>query len=147
MPFGPLVKAILFFKDHWREVWDAVVGVARIAADILKGVFNSVAQTIEGVWNSIADRVNSLPRINMPDILGGGDFGLPTLPTLKLPQFKYGGMVPGPAGAPILGLLHGGERVTPAGAAGGLVVNVANITASSEEGGRAAARGLIQELR
>jgi hypothetical protein len=39
--------------------------------------------------------------------------------THQLPKFDKGGIVPGMRGAPTLAIVHGGERITPAGVGGG----------------------------
>ena len=46
------------------------------------------------------------------------------LQVLHQQRFELGGVVPGPIGAPVPALLHGGERVLRSGQAGGGPVNV-----------------------
>lgn len=71
-----------------------------------------------GFWISwTRDRVNDLVAalgrlkdafFNIPQ-----NISLPSFPSL--PGFAAGGMVPGPIGAPMLAMVHGGETVTPPG--------------------------------
>ncbi len=42
--------------------------------------------------------------------------------TITLPGFANGGIVPGPIGSPQVAVVHGGERVTPAGSGSGVTV-------------------------
>jgi len=64
-------------------------------------------------------------------------------------HFQYGGVVPGPIGAPRLALVHGGETVLPAGVAPiNVTVNVyASGTASAHELASEISRTLYSELR
>lgn len=59
-----------------------------------------------------------------------------------IPSFATGGIVPGPRGAPVLARVHGGETVVPAGAGGGVTINVYAGVGDPVEIGREVARVL-----
>jgi hypothetical protein len=44
------------------------------------------------------------------------------------PSFDQGGLVPGPIGAPMLAIVHGGETVTPNGGGGDIVIHQRIVT-------------------
>lgn len=67
-------------------------------------IFRSVSERIANIWRAIKDYFMTI----------GGQFPSFNLPSLPdwLP-FDNGGVVPGPIGAPVRALLHGGETVLP----------------------------------
>lgn len=60
--------------------------------------------------------------------------------------YATGGVVPGPVGAAQLAVVHGGEQVIPARQSAFTIGSII-INASTEEGGKAAGRGFVEELR
>jgi phage-related protein len=112
---------------------DAVKGAAAAVAGVLRGVLTSAANIAKGALgplsgiasaiagafnaaagaaNALASAIRSIPsHIKLPSMPGGGLLG-------KLPGFETGGVVPGPRGAPMLAVVHGGETILPASGGG-----------------------------
>lgn len=65
----------------------------------------------------IADLIDKINQFNPASVLGD-------LRNIGIPGFQEGGMVPGPIGAPVLAMVHGGEMVIPAGERGGTSVSI-----------------------
>ena len=62
LPAGPLVKAILFFKDHWETIWNEV-----------KSTTQSVVNGVVGFINSLITAYNKIPFLD----------DIPTIPSLE----------------------------------------------------------------
>ncbi|MCK4827666.1 hypothetical protein KA005_68700, partial [bacterium] len=74
--------------------------------DIISAPFRWLADKIRGIWDWFGDI--------------GGRVG-------RWLGFQQGGVVPGPVGAPQLAVVHGGERIIPAGAGmGSVTININN---------------------
>ena len=119
LPGGVLIKAILFLKDNWRAIWDSIVGTTERVWDTITSIgktgMNAFIGFINGIivaWNSLEFKI---PEIKLPfgKTFGGFSIGTPDIPLI--PTFARGGIVPGPLGSPQLAIVHGGERVLPAG--------------------------------
>jgi hypothetical protein len=105
-------------SQFFVNLWDGVVKLASNAMEsaksvvvglgaVIKGAFNGI---LRGVFNSINGAINNINfLINRANALSAKVRGpqLPTLPTLKVPQFAQGGVVNGPTLA-MVG--EGGER-------------------------------------
>jgi phage-related protein len=122
--------AFTVVKDWlWDRLSDVVgfyTGMPGRIAAAAAGMFDGVKDAFKGAINWIIRAWNNLefkvPSIDLPGPLGKvGGF---TLGLADIPELHGGGVVPGPAGADVLTMLRAGERVTPAGAAGGTVVNI-----------------------
>ena len=94
------------------------------SASVVRAVIGFINRLI-GAWNRLQFHI---PTITLPGGLtfGGGSFGVAQIP--EIPTFARGGIVPGTLGAPTLAVVHGGERVIPAGQRGGLGQTTINIT-------------------
>lgn len=87
-------------------------GMSRLA-DIITAPFRAGFNAVARLWNNTVGQLSfSIPSW-VPGI-GGKGWSAPQLPT-----FHSGGIVPGPRGAEVLGVLQGGERVLPLGSEDG----------------------------
>ena len=105
-------------SQFFVNLWDGVVKLTSNAMEsaksvvvglgaVIKGAFNGI---LRGIFNSINGAINNINfLINRANALSAKVRGpqLPTLPTLKVPQFAQGGVVNGPTLA-MVG--EGGER-------------------------------------
>jgi hypothetical protein len=147
LPSGPLIKAILFLKDNWDEIWNGIKATFKTVTDALVSTFRSVKGTILGIWdgmvsgikggiNTVIGAINgfiravnnikiSVPSFKAPKWLGGmgwGGFniGFPHIP--EIPRLAKGGIVRSPTLA-MLGE-SGPEAVVPLGRGAGMTVNL-----------------------
>jgi TP901 family phage tail tape measure protein len=90
-PIGPLI----FLGEHWKTVWNAIKDVVRVAWNYLKPIFDGIKDGIGLVGKAIS---------GVKGVIGGIGHML---------GFAEGGVVPGPQGAPMLAMVHGGEVITP----------------------------------
>ncbi len=85
----------------WHSIWDGIQTAVQKVWDVLSPIFNS----IKAGMGDIATVIKSIGSVGS----GIGHF---------LGFYQAGGTVPGPIGAPTLGILHGGEYVSPVGSPG-----------------------------
>jgi len=135
LPAGPLIKAILFLKDNWDEIWTGIQTKFKTVTDALIGTFRTVKGTILGIWdgmvsgikgainsvigtiNGFIQRINSIkitvPGVDIPGVgrVGGFSVGMPNIP--EIPSLAKGGIV----NRPTLAMLgeSGPEAVVPLG--------------------------------
>lgn len=149
--FGNLVGVVVNAVTTWISVLsnlvpatkDTIGFVVAIFATLGSMILNAVGnfgsllydtgkQLISGLINGIQDKVGEI---------GGaigkvaGDIGSSVkgaLHGIHVPGFATGGLVPGPVGAPMLAVVHGGEYVIP---------NGPNAAASSSQGFQGARQG------
>jgi phage-related protein len=101
-----------FFRDLPGNLW----GIAGQISDAILWPYKTAFNLIAKLWNNTVGQLSfSIPSW-VPG-MGGKGFSMPRLPT-----FQLGGVVPGTGPVPILA--HGGETITPAGAAGPIVVQL-----------------------
>ena len=91
---GPL-GALIFFGEHWKTIWDGIKDVVTIVWNFLKPIFEAVAKGLD-----ILGKAGGWARSAASAV--GGFLGL-----------AEGGVVPGPKGAPMMAVVHGGEVITP----------------------------------
>ena len=91
---GPL-GALIFFGEHWKTIWDGIKDVVTIVWNFLKPIFEAVAKGLD-----ILGKAGGWARSAASAV--GGFLG-----------FAEGGVVPGPKGAPMMAVVHGGEVITP----------------------------------
>jgi TP901 family phage tail tape measure protein len=91
---GP-VGGLIFLAEHWKTVWNVMRDVVRDVWNFLRPIFNAVKQGLSDI-GKVAEKI-------------GGVFGS----GLHMLGFAEGGVVPGPQGAPMLAMVHGGEVITP----------------------------------
>jgi len=135
LPAGPLIKAILFLKDNWDEIWGGIQATFKTVTDALVSTFRTVKGTILGIWdgmvsgikgainsvigtiNGFIQRINSIkirvPGVDIPLVgrVGGFSVGMPNIP--EIPSLAKGGIV----NRPTLAMLgeSGPEAVVPLG--------------------------------
>ena len=145
LPSGPLIKAILFLKNNWKEIWDSIKATFDRVTGGLIGAFRTIKSTILGIWdglvsgiksgiNTVIGGINSFIRaVNnikisfpgkklkfAPDI-PAFSIGMPQIP--EIPTLAKGGIV----SSPTLAMLgeSGPEAVVPLGRGGtGMTVNL-----------------------
>ncbi len=120
-----------WFQDIWETAWGWITTTAEDAWNWIKqipgwigeafgGVTDAVSQPFKDAFNLVADIWNNtIGQLSwtVPDwvpVIGGGTISVP-----KIPKFHTGGVVGGAPGTEQLALLQAGERVIPAGQAGG----------------------------
>ncbi len=81
--------------DAVREKWRGAINFILAQWDRVKGIFDKLS----GFVGAAGSRVGSAARRILP----------------LLDDFQHGGVIPGPIGAPVPIMAHGGERVIPAG--------------------------------
>jgi len=147
LPAGPLIKAILFLKDNWNEIWNGIKATFNNVTDALVSTFRAVKGTVLGIWDELVSGIKAsvnliigainlfirginnikitLPSISAPKWLGGmkwGGFsiGMPQIP--EIPSLAKGGIV----SQPTLAMIgeSGPEAVVPLGRGGGAGMTV-----------------------
>ena len=145
LPAGPLIKAILFLKNNWKEIWDSIKATFDTVSGALIGAFRIVKTTILGIWDELVSGIKAAVnliitgintviqglnkfKITVPgvSVLGktivpGFSVGLPEIP--EIPRLAKGGIV----SSPTLAMLgeSGPEAVVPLGRSGaGMTVNL-----------------------
>jgi hypothetical protein len=78
--------------------------------------------------------------------LPGSTFAGPPVPG-RVPGFQRGGEVPGPAGRPVLAVVHGGERITQAGATSTVNIYVGGSIIAERDLADTVRRALIDQAR
>lgn len=91
---GP-VGALIFLGEHWKTVWHGIMDVVRFVWNWMKPIINQVKDAIRIVGDAVHV---------VSGIIGGIGHVL---------GFAEGGVVPGPVGAPMMALVHGGEAIVP----------------------------------
>jgi hypothetical protein len=151
LPAGPLIKAILFLKNNWDEIWTGIQTKFKTVSDALVGTFRTVKGTILGIWdgmvsgikgaiNSVIGAINGfirginaikirVPGVDIPLVgrVGGFSVGMPNIP--EIPSLAKGGIV----NRPTLAMLgeSGPEAVVPLGRGRGAGMTV-NLTINGD---------------
>lgn len=123
----PTHKAIKWLGDEWDKIWKAIGGaIDWVWKHLIKPVVDKITGALSDVKHAVQDVLNAPGK-------AGAAFA-------HMLGFAEGGWVPGPAGAPQLAVVHGGEYVLSQDmiAAGG-GTSVASMAPSSSSGGGGAA--------
>jgi hypothetical protein len=127
---GGLVAGIMWIVKHWdliaektRSVWNAITKFLSETWQGIKIIFQEGVDWIMNKLNpvfAVIDKLKSAASSVGSTVSGAYEFGKSML------GFATGGVVPGYIGQPQLALVHGGERITPAGgmSAGGSMPSV-----------------------
>jgi len=145
LPAGPLIKAILFIKDNWDEIWTGIQTKFKTVSDALASTFRSVKDRVLGIWdgmvsgikggvNAVIGAINTfilginslkikVPRFQAPDWVPGiggkgwGGYNIAFPHINEIPSLAQGGIV----NRPTLAMLgeSGPEAVVPLGRRGG----------------------------
>lgn len=119
-------------KEKSKSIWDSIVGVIRGPVNMILGFANSVISAYEKMLNGVAKAVNAIPSFKIPEWVpgvGGKSFGLPNIPTIKLPKIPM--LETGTNFVPkdMFAMLHEGEAIVPSkfnpsAGGGGIVINI-----------------------
>lgn len=139
-----LVGAIILLAEVLTRVINLFVNVLAIATNVaafFTGVLgksiNFVTDQIANLINYVKQAVEWLGKLSLASVAGsvGSAVSSAIKGPYKIPGFAEGGTVPGAIGAPLLAVVHGGERVIPVGGKGSgganIVVNITGNTISS----------------
>ena len=117
------VRALVGVTATWTPIMiEMSAAVATAAGEAALPAFKAIAEGLAtGFVTGLADAIG----LQLPDAIKSAItsalsqimlLGIPGGALLPfLPGFQFGGTMPGPTGQPGLAVLHGGERVTPAG--------------------------------
>lgn len=140
IPLAAIALAVLLLKVAWENNWGDIQGKVEAVVGFLTGLFNNFRDFFIGVWNALPGPVQAAigfitaPIRGLFDLIQNVFNALGNLSSfasgiignigsffggLRLPGFAEGGVVPGPIGAPMLAVVHGGETVIPTGGSGG----------------------------
>lgn len=122
----------------WNAMNDAIQAVINGFKTVIEWgqkAKNAVGNFANNVGSGISNGVSSLGS----SIAGGAK-------SLGIPGFADGGIVPGAIGAPMLAVVHGGERVIPNGGSGGVQVNITG-TFMSQDAAMSMADLMIKQLQ
>lgn len=109
-----------WIKTTAEDVWNWIKQVPGWIGDAFVSVGDAIALPFKTAFNGIANMWNSTVGSlswTVPDWIPG--IGGSTISVPRIPTFHDGGMVGGAPGSEVLALLQAGERVIPAGRAGG----------------------------
>lgn len=148
--FKLLQDIVLIFGEWWSwmnkaaEALGTVIFKIMTFIDWIKGAIDWVGQLIEKIkelWREMA--ANPIQTFNkgVDKVLGAPSRAL------GLPGFATGGIVPGPIGAPMAAIVHGGETVVPAGMGGGIVVNISGNSFLDDDAPSKMADSIINALK
>ena len=117
LPAGPLIKAILFLKNNWDEIWNGIQTTFTTVSNALVGTFESFKTRITSIWNALVEFIKG--KAIMPIIKGMLNAMVDGLNSWidKINEFIE--KIPGdfiPSVPPIPGLAAGG-RITQSGSA------------------------------
>lgn len=101
-PFNAIVAFVASIPGKVKKGMSAL-------ADIITAPFRAGFNAVARLWNNTVGQLSFTLPSWIPGI-GGRSWSAPQLPT-----FHEGGIVPGPRGAEVLGVLQAGERVLPLG--------------------------------
>jgi TP901 family phage tail tape measure protein len=94
---NPLRNAANTLANGWSSVWGGIRNAVSGAWNYLSGIFDRISSAVSRVMSGIRQVANA------PQQFGGS--------LAHLLGFNDGGIVPGPVGAPMLAVVHGGEFV------------------------------------
>ena len=91
---GPIAP-LIFLAEHWKTIWHGIRDVITAVWDIIKPIFDGVKTGLGFIGGALS---------KVGGIVGGIGHFL---------GFAEGGVVPGPVGAPMMAVVHGGEVIAP----------------------------------
>jgi len=97
--------------DFFRDKWETLKNIFKSATD---WIMDKTIRPLVDAFNKVQDAVGFVGgKISGAGKAVGGFLGS------IVPQFADGGVVPGPIGAPVPAIVHGGETIIPTGGKGG----------------------------
>ncbi len=112
-------------KQAAVNVWDWLKALPGRIGNVFAGIGRFISAPFRAAFNFIADAWNNtVGRLSwsVPGWVPG--IGGNTISAPRLPTFHTGGVVPGAPGTEMLAMLQAGERVTPAGRSGPMVLEL-----------------------
>ncbi|MEX2623379.1 MAG: hypothetical protein WD651_06605 [Acidimicrobiia bacterium] len=109
---------VTFFKTIPQKIGQALANLRDLFLAPFKAAFNAVAS----LWNNTLGKISFTVPSWVP-FMGGKGFAFP-----KIPTFHEGGIVPGRLGEDVLIRAQAGEKVTPAGESGGVIIQVQGVS-------------------
>jgi tape measure domain-containing protein len=126
---GALIAGIVWVAKNWETIWggirDFFVGIWQPIKDAFSATIGFIIEKIEAAL-ALYDRLKSIVQKPIKFVAnaltGGAAAGAEAaVNTFRAGSgilgFEKGGIVPGPIGAPVPAIVHGGERVLPASVA------------------------------
>jgi len=110
-------------KEFFENLWEYIVGVFSSAYEDILGLVDKIT----GLANRAKEAIQSIPSRVGGFVSSGFESAKGYL------GFQHGGVVPGPIGAPVPAIVHGGETVIPHGKQGGITVNITGNTFMSDD--------------
>lgn len=105
------------FKNMFLRVWEGIKSGIRMVVNPIGAIMNGLLGGIESMVNAIARAINALPSFSIPSWvpgIGGGRFGLPTIPTISLPRIPSLDIGTDRVLSDGLAMIHAGEAIVPA---------------------------------
>ncbi len=115
-----LVAAILYVWKHWEEFKSGALLIWETIAEAVEKAWNKIKEIILGVWEKIKKPIEAVTGFvkNTGSKIKSGIEGVKEGASSLLEKaglsFDKGGIVPGPTGAPVPAIVHGGEMIIPA---------------------------------
>lgn len=152
---GNVIIPILLkiFKALNGYLQNALFPTLGILKEWFTNVGNGIKWVVETISELIANVIIAISKLRELISLGGGvGFGgiLGKAFKVGLPGFADGGIVNAPLGMPIPAIVHGGERVIPAGGgsgAGGLTINFYNNQFTDEDSSEMHGNNIVDILK
>ena len=124
------------FKETFKTLFDGVWEFLKTPLNLIITGLNFFIKGFEKMLNNVINAINSIPDIQAPDWLGGGEFGIPNLKNVKfkdIPALAEGGTITkagtvmvGEQGPEFLNLPRGAEVVPLDKQQQTVVVNIHN---------------------
>jgi TP901 family phage tail tape measure protein len=101
--------------DLGGAIVDGIISGIKAGPEVLAGLGGAFVGLFRKAANTVINAINDA----IPNHIGWGPLGfdIPPNPVPTIPEFAGGGIVPGPMGAPVLAIVHGGEHITEPGPA------------------------------
>ncbi len=97
--FSSILNRADRFKNGFIRAWNGIRDGVKVPINGIIGFANSVLSGYERMLNGIGNAVNRIPSFKIPNWvpgIGGGSFGLPSIPRMSLPKIPFlaeGGLV------------------------------------------------------
>lgn len=125
---GAFKDAAIGAQGAMKLIETAVTNMATIVGGMFRNAANAAIENVNALIGAINRIPNSVPIPFIPSLPSGPSVSRPPgvspgatnsgansapYDARGIPEFAVGGVVPGPAGAPLLAIVHGGEYVVP----------------------------------
>lgn len=142
-----IVNSIIeWFGKIPGKIWEFLKGIPGKILNGYKNIGNKIADAFKGVGKKIANKFKEMIPDWMVKVFKGGTSIAGKVGSIF--GFAKGGVVPGPMGAPVPALVHGGETIIPAGKSmGGTSIVSPNITIHANISSDYDVRRMADELK